>query len=96
MVIELRKFGTMLISRQAGREALAAFRPSLRAVAADESIIIDFAGVVTFSPSWGDEFLTPLLGEFGERLVLRKTDNPSVEATLEILERTDDKVFKQE
>lgn len=88
MVIELKKFGTALISRQAGQEALAAFRPVLREIKPDETIAVDFSGVITFSPSWGDEFLTPLQKEFGQRLVLLPSDNPSVKATMEILEQT--------
>lgn len=85
MIIALQKFGTTLISRQAGREALAAFQPTLRGIGSQEKIEIDFMGVITFSPSWADEFLTPLLRDFGDRLVLRDTDNPSVKATMDIL-----------
>ena len=87
MIIELKKFGNTLISRQAGREALAAFQPTLRNINPAEKLEIDFEGVLTFSPSWADEFLTPLIKEFGDRVILRTTDNPSVKATLEILER---------
>jgi hypothetical protein len=87
MIIELRKFGNMLISRQAGREAFTAFQSTLRSIGAKETLEIDFDGVLTFSPSWADEFLTPLMKEFGERVVLRVSDNPSVKATMEILER---------
>lgn len=93
MIIELKKFGTTLTSRPAGKEALAAFRPTLQDVAAEETISIDFSGVVTFTPSWADEFLSPLLGEFGGRLVLSPSDNPSVKATLEILEKSSGKQF---
>lgn len=95
MIIELKKFGTALISRQAGKEALAAFRPTLSTVGHDEIITINFNGVITFSPSWGDEFLTLLLREFGERLLLKASDNPSVKMTLEILEKTNGQKFKR-
>jgi hypothetical protein len=87
MLIELKKFGDTLISRQSRREALAAFNPTLRGIHPAEKIEIDFTGVLTFSPSWADEFLTPLVREFGDRVVLRAFDNPSVKATLEILEK---------
>ena len=86
MIIELKKFGTILISRQAGREALAAFQPTLQGINPEENIEINFEGVLTFSPSWGDEFLTPLAKKFGSRLILTATDNLSVKATLEILD----------
>ncbi len=94
MKIELKKFGTTLISRQSGREAYSAFLPSINAVSEGELIEVDFTGVITFSPSWGDEFLSKLLDKFGEKLLLKKTDNPSVQATIEILEQVTNKKFK--
>jgi len=87
MIIQLKKFGDTLISRQAGREAFAAFQPTLRDVDSSEKLEVDFEGVLTFSPSWADEFLTPLVKEFGDRVVLHNTDNPSVKASLEILKK---------
>ena len=95
MRVELKKFGTTLISRQAGKEALAAFQSILAQAKPDEILEIDFEGVITFSPSWGDEFLTPLLNQFGDRLVLSPSDNPSVKITIELLEKTQNKKFKQ-
>ena len=86
MIIELKKFGTTLISRQTGKEAFLAFQPVLKNLGKNEKIEIDFKGVLTFSPSWGDEFLTPLLKIYGDKMVLKNTENPSVKATLEILQ----------
>ncbi|MBI4811958.1 DUF4325 domain-containing protein [Candidatus Falkowbacteria bacterium] len=91
----MKKFGTTLISRQAGKEALAAFQSSLSELKSDENLEIDFDGVITFSPSWGDEFLTPLLNRFGDRLILLPTDNPSVRITVELLEKTQEKKFRR-
>ncbi|MEK7113478.1 MAG: DUF4325 domain-containing protein [Patescibacteria group bacterium] len=93
MIISLEKFGTTLISRQTGREAFAAFKPSLGSVLANENVEVEFNGVITFSPSWGDEFLTPLLREYGDRLILKNTQNLSVKATLEILEQINKRKF---
>lgn len=95
MTIFLRKFGTTLNSRQFGKESFAAFESSLRNIKSDEKIIVDFEGVVTFTPSWGDEFLDPLFDRFGERLVLKNTENPSVRATLKLLEKIYGKDFKR-
>ena len=86
MIIELKKFGTTLLSRQTGREAFSALQSLLRDVKENENIEIDFDGVLTFSPSWGDEFLTPLLNTYGDRLILKNTANLSVQATLETLQ----------
>jgi hypothetical protein len=87
MTIELKKFGTTLISRQAGRESFAALQPRLSEAQEGEAIEIDFEGVLTFSPSWGDEFLTPLAKRYGEKMTLLNTSNLSVKATLELLQK---------
>lgn len=87
MVIKLNKFGTTLTSRQDGKEAYDAFLSTLPSVSGNEKIEIDFDGVVTFTPSWADEFITPILGTYGSRVKLLYTDNPSVEATMRLLEK---------
>ena len=69
-----------------GKEAYAAFMPTLNDVGVNEPVVVDFDGVLTFSPSWGDEFLSPLLERFGKRLTLKNTGNPSVKATIATLE----------
>jgi len=96
MTIFLRKFGTTLSGRQFGRESFAAFKSSLRKVKNNEKVIVDFEGVVTFTPSWGNEFLSSLLNKFGERLTLKNTDNLSVQATLKFLEKIHKINFKIE
>lgn len=96
MKIALKKFGTTLTSRQSGKEAFAAFGPSLQGVSRDESIEVDFEGVITFAPSWGDEFLTPLVEKYNGMVVLKNTGNPSVEATLSILEEVGKMKFRVE
>ena len=85
MKIDIKKFGTTLVSRPAGKEAWLAFQPTLNEVKTDEKIIVDFNGVIILTPSWADEFLTPLRLKFKEKVKLVNTDNPSVQATLLIL-----------
>ena len=88
MIIELKKFGEILVSRQDGREAFAAFRPTLVRAQDSENIEIDFTGVRVFSPSWGDEFFRPLFEMFNsDRVVFKNTKNSSVEETLNFLEK---------
>lgn len=94
MKIELSKFGTTLISRELGSEAFKAFQPILRKITDNENLEIDFSGVLTLSPSWADEFLTPLFDQLGKRLVLLPTDNLSVHATLKILQEANKKSYK--
>lgn len=86
MIIQIKKFGTILNSRPSGKEAYLAFKPTLLQKKGGEKIIVDFEGVDVLSPSWADEFLSPLIGEYGKNVELKNTSNASVQATLEILE----------
>ncbi|PIR56892.1 MAG: hypothetical protein COU72_03840 [Parcubacteria group bacterium CG10_big_fil_rev_8_21_14_0_10_41_35] len=94
MKLQLEKFGKTLISRELGSEAFKAFQPTLRAFSKDEDLEIDFSGVLTLSPSWADEFLSPLLDQLGDKLTLLPSDNLSVHATLKILQEANKKSFK--
>lgn len=85
MTILLNKFGKVLTARDAGREAFSALSADLSQLAKSEPLVLDFTGVMTISPGWTDEFITPLYQEYGERLTARPTDNASVEVTLRVL-----------
>jgi len=85
MIIKLNKFGRTLVSRPSGKEAWLAFQPSLLNIPNNDEIIVDFEDVTVLTPSWADEFLTPLYDKFDGRVKLINTDNASVMATLSIL-----------
>lgn len=80
--IQLKKFGSVLISRPAGLEAFNAIRPQL---SPHEPMSIDFDDVLTVTPSWLDEFLTHLTDYNGGKVELLPTKNASVLATLPVL-----------
>lgn len=80
--IQLKKFGTVLVSRPSGLEAFRAIRPTLDA---NETVVIDFDGVMTVAPSWFDEFLTNLAEHLSGRVELLPTENASVRAMLPVL-----------
>lgn len=86
MKIIMKKFGTTLTSRPAGKEAFLAFQPTLKEVQEGEVIEVDFAGVLVLGPSWADEFVTPLYKRYKDKVVLLNTENPSIKATLELLQ----------
>ena len=94
MKIQLEKFGKTLLSRELGSEAFKAFATTLRDLPKNEELEIDFSGVLTLSPSWSDEFLSPLLNQLGDKLVLLESDNLSVKATLRILEEANKQPFR--
>jgi hypothetical protein len=81
-IIQLKKFGTVLISRPAGLEAFNAIRPQL---SPDMPVQIDFDQVLTATPSWLDEFLTQLTNYNGGKVELIPTKNASVLAALPVL-----------
>lgn len=80
--IELKKFGSVLISRPAGLEAFNAIRPQLDAA---RPVHIDFGEVLTVTPSWLDEFLTQLAAYVRADIELLPTKNASVLAALPVL-----------
>jgi len=82
MIIELKKFGDILTSREAGREALSAFLPTLKSLGENEKITIDFQGVSVLTPSWADEFMRPLLEKYPHKVLLINDANPSVQSAL--------------
>jgi hypothetical protein len=86
MKIELKKFGALLMSRPAGREAFLVVKSYLSPQSADETIDIDFTDVDVVAPSWLDEFLTHLRAEFGDRVVCLPSDNPTVIESLKAIE----------
>lgn len=82
MTIDLKKFGTVLVSRPSGKEAWLAFQPTLNDVQENEEVIVDFSDIAVLTPSWADEFLTPLNNRFPKNVRLINTDNASIKATL--------------
>ncbi len=87
MNIIVNKFGGILTSRKDGKEAYLAMQASLKGIPDDEILNVDFVDVLSLSPSWGDEFITPLKKIYGDRLVLKNTSNSSVAETLELISK---------
>lgn len=85
MNIELKKFGTTLTSRDSGREAYRAMEATFKGLKEEEEVVLDFVGVNTFSPSWGDEFVVALVKNFKNKVILLNTQNKSVIETLKLL-----------
>ena len=90
MRIELKKFGEILVSRPAGREAFLAMSAYLtKGVNKDEEIELDFSGVKVLTPSWADEVITKTAEEF-KNVKLLNTENATVKATLKTLREYSD------
>jgi hypothetical protein len=87
MIIQIKKFGELLTSRPAGKEAFLALQAYiLKDLKKEEEIIIDFEGVKVLTPSWGDEVITKIFETY-PNVKLINTENSSVQATLETLRK---------
>jgi len=85
MTIEMIKFGPLLISRPAGKDAWLGIQARLRGLPPQEEIVLDFHGVTVLTPSWMDEFLTPMKETF-TKVSFRNIDSQVIEETLTFLE----------
>jgi len=83
MVIDILKFGDILISRPAGREAFLLARAYVFGdLNNEDEIVLDFDGVKVLTPSWADEFISGIKSEFPNSVEYINTENPSVKASL--------------
>ena len=57
----------------------------LRDLKEGELIELDFGKVLVLTPSWADEFLTMLHAQYGKRIKILPSDNPSVQLTLKTI-----------
>ena len=85
MKIEVKKFGEILMSHPAGREAWLVIEAYLQPATKTEPIELDFSGVLVMGPSWLDEVLAPLQTKFGDRVVCLPTSNTSVIESLKAI-----------
>lgn len=87
MKLDMEKFGSVLISRPAGREAaLAALAYSIPKNG-DETIELDFSGVDVLTPSWMDEFLQTLIEHIPTgRVKILESENASVQMTMKTIQ----------
>lgn len=86
MRLELKKFGEILTSRPAGKEAYLNARAYILPKNKKEKVEIDFSGVLVLSPSWADEFFSPLKKELKDNLAFLPSSNESIKTTLEIID----------
>lgn len=89
MKLDINKFGNVLISRPAGREAaLAALAYSIPKEG-NEVIELDFSQVDVLTPSWADEFLQTLAQHIlEERIQIIEGENASVRVTMKTIRET--------
>lgn len=85
MKIQISKFGEILTSRPAGKEAFLIMKAYMKPSTPEELIELDFTGVKVLTPSWIDEVMSGLKAEYGEKIVCLPSDNSSVIESLKII-----------
>ena len=86
MKIKLVKFGDILTSRPAGREAGLVMK-AYEIPEPGETIELDFEGVLSVGPSWLGEVLTILKEKYGaSKVICLPCKNKSVIESLKVLE----------
>lgn len=87
MKLNMKKFGNVLISRPAGREAaLAALAYSIPKKGI-ETVELDFTNVDVLTPSWMDEFLQTLTEQIpARRIKILEQGNASVQMTMKTIQ----------
>ncbi len=83
MNIFINKFGDVLVSRPAGKEAFLMAKSYLfDSLKKDEPINLDFNNVKVLTPSWADEFITGIKNNYKNEINYLNTQNESVSASL--------------
>lgn len=83
MILSIAKFGEILMSRPAGKDAfLMAKAYILNSLKESDEITLDFNDVKVLTPSWADEFITGLKQSYSNKISYVNTSNESVEASL--------------
>ncbi len=87
MTLQMIKFGNILNSRPAGREAVLRAKQIVNGSNEPEGIILDFSGVEVLTPSFADEFVKGLKGIYSDKKITFEgiTDNFVINDTLKSL-----------
>ncbi len=83
MTIDISKFGEVLVSRPAGKDAfLMAKAYIFNTLTETDALSLDFANVKVLTPSWADEFIIGIKNTYKNKLDFINTQNESVAASL--------------
>ena len=86
MVVQINKFGDILMSRPAGKDAfLMAKAYILNSINPSEKITLDFSKVKVLTPSWVDEFITGIKNNYKNKIEYTNTNNETVTASLKAI-----------
>ena len=83
----MQKFGVLLNSRPAAREASLRLIQLINGAGSKEGVVLDFDGVEILTPSYADELLRSLKEKYGSSKVLVENANTeAVRSTLDAIQ----------
>ncbi len=87
VIIDISKFGNILISRPNGREAALIMLSSFKPTNDQDAIELDFSQVDVVAPSWLDEVLTALSKAYGSKRIKCSPDtNVTLQESLKVID----------
>ena len=86
MKISIAKYGVILTSRPAGRDAALNFIAYTQGTTQSEKAMLDFTNVDILTPSWLSEFIQTLKEKGVKQIQFLETDNPTVTSSIEAIE----------
>lgn len=86
MILEVKKFGEVLSSRSAGREAALVTLSYFAKNHDDKGLEIDFKDVLVMTPSWLSEFVQTLQEKSTLQIKFLESENPSVVSSIEMIQ----------
>ena len=86
MNLQIKKYGEILTSRPAGREAALSCLAYDLASQKTKSVDLDFAGVLVMTPSWLSEFVQTLQEKGVKDIKFLPSENPTVTSSIEFIE----------
>jgi hypothetical protein len=87
MILEMKKFGVILNSRSAGREAVLRVKQIINGFKDVDEIVLDFNEVEILTPSFADEFIKGVKNQYPakEVKIINTEKNPVIKDTLKQL-----------
>ncbi len=86
MTIEIKKFGELLSSRSADREAALVNLSYFLKSSSENHLEIDFKDVLVMTPSWLSEYVQTLHEKKQIKIKFMESDSPSVISSIEIIQ----------
>lgn len=86
MNLKVSKYGNILTSRPAGREAALSFLAYEENSKSAKVITLDFEGVTVLTPSWLSEFVQTIKERGINTVEFLPSENPTVTSSIEFIE----------